>query len=229
MRVPYFFVPLPAFLLPRVHEMSKATLAVVLTICSKTIPWGKESDIISYSQFAEATGLCLQAIADGIRAATDELGIIRRAPVGNSYSYALIIPDEERRAAPVQPEASQGIPNPIETQKKDFTDDDTRGVADNACVLETINNEAKRSGSAPLQNIPWLAGRARALGMGDGDLWELWRACKGARKPLGLLLWALRGDGRVTRGKDKGGAGKRDSGPYTKSRQAIELRGMLEA
>jgi hypothetical protein len=231
--VPYYFVPLPAYLLPRVSEMSKAELAVVLTVCSKTIPWGKASDIISYSQFAAATGLCLQAIADGIRLAIEH-GILTREPApGGSYRYALVIPDAERRVGPAQA-APSNAPQDVSLSGRDTVEDVTRDIkqsdiVDNCRALELVNEDIRRSGcDAPLQNTRWLAEQAAAQGLRHGDLWDLWRACRdsGLRGRVGFFVKALCGDGRgpqkaVGRGRAGGTKGRRHR-VQAEARQALE-------
>lgn len=191
-------------------SMGEAELRVVLAVVRMTHGWHRPAAVISLSYFEQATGLSRHGVLAGIRAATRH-GHITREPAGRSYSYSLV--DNSRPAAAVSPHdqpAPPLCPPQVEVQPAHPTKKETlrenKGIED---MLITISAAAAEMGEAPLENLPWLARRAGELGMGDGDLWCLWVACrKAARRPVGLLLWALQGDGRMMRGKRQGRAGR---------------------
>lgn len=193
-------------------DMGEAELRIVLVVVRMTHGWHRSAALISLSYFERATGLSRHGVLAGIRAALSN-GHIRRERSGSSYSYAIVDNSDSAAADYPQAETPHAPPpgvQPAHPKKKpDVRDEQLEEM------LITISSAAAETGERPLESVGWLAKRARGLGMGDGDLWCLWQSCQQARRPLGLLLWALGHDGRVMRGKTQGRAGKRRSGAHS--------------
>jgi hypothetical protein len=177
-------------------EMGEAELRCVLVVTRMTRGYHRPNAVISLSYFEKATGLSRPAVLAGLRQAMTH-GYISRERSGRSYAYALVDNSAPGADASPQPAAADSLSapqpsvKPVASLKKE-----TLREAQNEEMLITISAAAAEIGEAPLENVAWLARRAAGLGMGDGDLWCLWIACrKTARKPLGFFLHALNGDG----------------------------------
>lgn len=63
-------------------------LKITLAVIRKTAGFGKKTDIISYSQFEEMTGMSRPSVCDGINYAL-ERGLVIREKVGQYWSYSI--------------------------------------------------------------------------------------------------------------------------------------------
>jgi phage replication O-like protein O len=216
----------PHYLNEHIPAMRHSVLLIVMAVCRQTLGWHKAEDTISYSQFAQLTGLCRQAISDAIQDAIRD-GYITRRRSGSSYAYQLVIPDTARREKQPPATPPQSAVYDSDTQRKDVTRDIKESdIVDNSSMLDVINADIVATGAgAPLQNVAWLAEQAAGQGLRDGDLWELWRACRASRlrARVGYFVKALCGDGRapqkplevVGRGMKRGTGQRRRGGPHS--------------
>ena len=67
-------------------DMSMAELKVVMVVLRKTVGWQKPKDVISLSQFVDATGLTRKPVTKGISDAIDR-GVLCRERSGQSFRY----------------------------------------------------------------------------------------------------------------------------------------------
>jgi phage replication O-like protein O len=82
------FTQVPNALMELIPYLPNAECRVMLVIARKTHGFHKECDVISYSQFKDATGMSRQGVIDGIEAAMKR-GILKREESGfnNGYCY----------------------------------------------------------------------------------------------------------------------------------------------
>lgn len=95
------FTKIPNWLIDQVMPaVSPNAFRVIMAIYRKTIGWNCESDIISQSQFQEATGIKSRStLANAIEEALDS-GFVSRETVGQSYCYRATCPisDHDRES-----------------------------------------------------------------------------------------------------------------------------------
>lgn len=195
---------------------------ILWAIVDKTFGFRKWEDMISLSQFQLITDLTRETIVDTIKDLLT-LNFIRRRKSGNSFTYALNIPEglfvekseKFSTSSPQQPSfftqnsetyshSEEAMVGNSDTQIKDVTELVGNGwnrVVEILSALTDINATAPRS-AYDLRNLPRWAKRAAALGMGWGDVWTLWRACQRVgRNPLALFIHRLMDDGSPPTGK----------------------------
>lgn len=83
------FTRVPNDLIDAMASLGNAELRIMLAIARKSIGWDKESDVISYSQFQQLTGLTRRNAFNAVEA-LDKKGLIIREKVGaQSFRYSI--------------------------------------------------------------------------------------------------------------------------------------------
>lgn len=140
-----------------IKDMGEAELKVVLIAVRKTIGWHKERDMISLSQFQEATGMSRQGVINGINDAVKR-GVLSKVRQGNSFSYSLVVN-----------EVDQKVVNEVDTQKKVLKKHtaDTKMSAEDQEYWDKKSQEANARPKAERKSKEEL--EAIALGIGKPD------------------------------------------------------------
>jgi hypothetical protein len=222
----YHYAKVMDWLTGLIADLKGAAVKVLIRIAKWTFGFRKWEDKIALSQFEQACGLNHDTVIDTI-ADLLTLKLIRRARAGNSYRYALCLPDGlfvEKPTSAVDNSVennfevihthsaqvsfftqNQGTSPQNEEQMVGFSDTQIKDVTENSnqwnrlseilTALTDINATAPRATYA-LRHLPRWAKRAATLGMGWGDVWSLWQACRRiGRNPIALFIHRLMDDG----------------------------------
>jgi phage replication O-like protein O len=86
------YTAIPNELLANMDKLKETSeIKIFLAVCRKTIGWQKPSDIISFTQFQEMTGMHPMRVSRGIKGALKS-GMVVREKVGDSFSYKVQTP-----------------------------------------------------------------------------------------------------------------------------------------
>lgn len=145
--------------LDHMSTLGNAELRVLLAITRKTIGYQKDTDVISFSQFEEITGLARQHVKGAIDSLLSK-GIISRTDAKrSSFSYQLVTLGNQSPKVT----SNEGLPEPVtlgnqslvtlgSTQNKEkeiLKERDSRPVSDDT---ETPRAEAPKARAKPLPN-----------------------------------------------------------------------------
>ena len=241
----YHYARVMHWLRDQLANLKGAAVKLLWEIADRTYGHRKREDVIALSQFQRACGLDRTTVIHTI----DDLmtlRLVRRTPAGNSFVYALILPDDIFTAPPVDNPTSvfhtqrdavsffaqnSGTCPPEAGAAVEFSNPQIVNVTGNGwkeqeinCLGETLDAINTSGTGYPIRFLPRWVARARVLGMSWGDLWTLWRACvRVGRNPVALFLSRLLGDGTLPTGKRRAA---RDTVPAPGV--YAEFRAMLE-
>lgn len=114
------YTQIPNILLDTIfRDMGEAELRVLLAVCRKTLGWQKDKDRISLTQLEKITGLSRQGVINGINDAVGH-GFVERLPVGQSFTYELILTSQPSGLELVNEVDQLGdkLVNEVDIQKK---------------------------------------------------------------------------------------------------------------